>query len=72
MRERLANAERVMLFHFLLDGSAKVQAGRGQRSAARLTAGDLVMFPQDDRHLMGSDLHIAPLEADRAAIGRRA
>jgi AraC-like DNA-binding protein len=29
-----------------------------------VAAGDLVIFPQDDRHLMGSALQLAPLEAD--------
>jgi len=64
VRERLANAERVMLFHFLVEGSAKVRLVEGG-DVLQLAAGDLVMFPQDDRHLMGSDLHVGPLEADR-------
>jgi AraC-like DNA-binding protein len=29
-----------------------------------VAAGDLVLFPRDDRHLMGSDLHLAPLETE--------
>jgi AraC-like DNA-binding protein len=31
-----------------------------------VATGDLVLFPQDDRHLMGSDLHVAPLESEDA------
>jgi AraC-like DNA-binding protein len=66
VKERLANAERVMLFHYLVEGSARVRLVEGNE-VLELNAGDLVMFPQDDRHLMGSDLHVAPLEADHLA-----
>ena len=27
-------------------------------------AGELVLFAQDDRHLMGSDIQLAPLDTD--------
>jgi hypothetical protein len=30
-----------------------------------VAAGDVVLFPQDDRHLMGSDLQLAPLETEK-------
>jgi AraC-like DNA-binding protein len=66
VKERLSSAERVMLFHYLVEGSARVRLAEGGE-VLDLNAGDLVMFPQDDRHLMGSDLHIAPLEADHIA-----
>ena len=66
VRERLAGADHVVFFHFLIEGSCKVRLADGVDVLA-VAAGDVVLFPQDDRHLMGSDLHIAPLEAERVA-----
>jgi AraC-like DNA-binding protein len=63
VRERLAGAEHVVFFHFLTEGRCKVKLADGGE-ALDVTAGDLVLFPQDDRHLMGSDLHLAPLETE--------
>jgi AraC-like DNA-binding protein len=63
VRERLAGAEHVMFFHYLTEGSCKVKLAEGVE-VMDVTAGDLVLFPQDDRHLMGSDLRAPPLEAD--------
>jgi len=63
VKEQLAGAEHVVLFHFLVEGACRVRlAGGGE--PIEVSAGDLILFPQDDRHLMGSDLHLAPLEAD--------
>ena len=63
IRERLAGAEHVVYFHFLTEGACKVRLADGG-DVLDVVAGDLVMFPQDDRHLMGSDLRFAPLEGD--------
>jgi AraC-like DNA-binding protein len=63
VKERLAGAEHVVLFHFLTHGSCRVQLAEGGE-VIDLAAGDLILFPQDDRHLMGSDLQMTPLEAD--------
>ena len=63
VREQLAGAEHVVLFHFLTQGSCRVRLAEGG-DVIDVAAGDLILFPQDDRHLMGSDLHMAPLEAD--------
>ncbi|HEY7241135.1 MAG TPA: AraC family transcriptional regulator [Burkholderiales bacterium] len=62
VRARLAGAEQVLFFHFLTEGSCKV---RLTDSAEELdaVAGDLLLFPREERHLMGSDLHLAPVEA---------
>jgi AraC-like DNA-binding protein len=65
IRQRLAGAEHVVGFHFLTEGSCKVKLVDGTE-VLDVAAGDLVLFPQDDRHLMGSDLHIAPLESENA------
>jgi AraC-like DNA-binding protein len=63
VKQQLAAAEHVVLFHFLTEGACRVRLAEGGESL-EVRAGDLILFPQDDRHLMGSDLHLAPLEAD--------
>jgi AraC family transcriptional regulator, alkane utilization regulator len=66
VRERLAGAEHVAFFHFLTEGSCKVRLAEGGE-AIQASAGDLVLFPQEGRHLMGTDLHLAPMESDALA-----
>jgi AraC-like DNA-binding protein len=63
VRQRLAGAEHVVYFHLLTEGSCKVRLIDGGE-VHEVSAGDLVLFPRDDRHLMGSDLHVAPLDAE--------
>ena len=63
VKQQLAGAEHVVLFHFLVQGACRVRLAEGG-DVIEVGAGDLVLFAQDDRHLMGSDLHLAPLEAD--------
>jgi len=66
VRERLAGAEHVAFFHFLTEGKCKVRLIDGAEEL-HAAAGDLLLFPQEGKHLMGSDLHLAPLEADGMA-----
>jgi AraC-like DNA-binding protein len=63
IKQQLAGAEHVVMFHFLIEGSCLVRLADGGKEI-EVSAGDLVLFPQDDRHLMGSALNLAPLEAD--------
>jgi AraC family transcriptional regulator, alkane utilization regulator len=63
VKQQLAGAEHVVLFHFLMQGACRVRLAEGGEEI-EAGAGDLILFPQDDRHLMGSDLRLAPLEAD--------
>jgi AraC-like DNA-binding protein len=62
VRARLAGAEYVMFFHFLAEGACKLRLADGHE-AIDVAAGDLVLFLNEDRHLLGSDLHLAPVEA---------
>jgi AraC-like DNA-binding protein len=63
---RLAPFEHMVFFHFVVDGRCKVRLNdTGQVIEA--VGGDLVLFPQDDRHLMGSDLQITPLGGEGGA-----
>jgi len=61
VRERLAGAEHVAFFHFLTEGACQVRLAEGGE-ALEAVAGDLILFPREGRHLMGSDLHLAPME----------
>ena len=63
VRERLAGAEHVAFFHFLTEGSCKVRLLEGSE-VHEASAGDLILFPQEGRHLMGTDLQLAPMEAE--------
>ena len=63
VRERLAGAEQVVFFHFLTEGRCKIRLEEGGE-VLDAVAGDLILFPRDDRHLMGSHLHVAPLETE--------
>ena len=61
LSEWLAGADHVMFFHFLVDGTCKVRLSEGT-DVLDVFAGDLVLFPRDDRHLMGSDVRLPPVE----------
>ncbi|HEY3177891.1 MAG TPA: AraC family transcriptional regulator [Casimicrobiaceae bacterium] len=68
VRERLAGAEHVVFFHFLTEGACKVRLAKGGE-VLDVAAGDVILIPQDDNHLLGSDLRLAPLEADSLFVG---
>jgi AraC-like DNA-binding protein len=61
VRARLAGAEHVVFFHFLTEGGCKVRLA-DSTEALDVAAGDLVIFPQEELHLVGSDLQLAPVE----------
>ena len=65
VRARLAGAEHVAFFHFLTEGRCQVRLAEGGETI-EATAGDLVLFPQEGRHLMGTDLQLAPMEREAA------
>lgn len=60
-RAGMAGADYVVFFHFIVDGGCKVRVGDGDVLVAG--AHDLVIFPQEELHVMGSDVHLAPVEA---------
>ena len=62
IRAQLAGAEHVVFFHFLTEGGCKVRLADSTEVLV-VAAGDLVLFAREDKHLMGSDLHLAPVEA---------
>jgi AraC-like DNA-binding protein len=66
VRQRLSGADHVAFFHFLTEGACKARLAEGGE-VMEACAGDLILFPQEGRHLMGTDLQLAPMEADALA-----
>ena len=63
VRKRLAGAEHVAFFHFLTEGKCKVRLAGGN-DVLEAKAGDLILLPQEGKHVMGTDLQLAPMEGD--------
>jgi len=61
--QSLPPGSNVIFFHFLTEGRCKVRlAGGGE--AIEIGAGDVLMLPRDNDHLLGSDLQLAPRPSD--------
>jgi AraC-like DNA-binding protein len=52
----------VIFFHLLTEGRCKVRLASGGETIT-LETGDIVMMSRDDKHLMGSDLTLTPVQA---------
>lgn len=61
--EMLARFNPVVFFHIVTAGRCKARLASGGETIA-LAAGDLIMMPQGDTHLLGSDLQLAPVDSD--------
>lgn len=61
--EMLARFNPVVFFHILTAGRCRARLASGGETIA-LAAGDLIMMPQGDTHLLGSDLQLAPVDSD--------
>lgn len=62
LRHLLPDAEHVIIFHLLTEGSCGIRLQSGSESW-QLKAGDVIIFPRAEPHLIGSDLHLVPVQA---------
>jgi AraC-like DNA-binding protein len=60
----LPRAERIVSYHLIVEGSCWAALTDDPASAIRVDAGELLVVPQGEAHLMGSSLEIAPVPAD--------
>ena len=56
------NAPAMIAYHYLLEG--EISAQYGDQAPIHLTAGEAILFPRSDAHLIGSDLTLPPVSAD--------
>ena len=61
--EMLRPLNPVVFFHILTDGRCRVRLAEGG-DPIELAAGDLILMPQGDTHLLGSDLQLVPVDSD--------
>jgi AraC-like DNA-binding protein len=61
--EMLARFNPVVFFHILTAGRCQARLAAGGETI-KLAAGDLILMPQGDTHLLGSDLQLAPVDSD--------
>jgi hypothetical protein len=60
----LPSADHVAIYHVVTEGACRAKLP-GEPAVADIGAGDVIMFPQGDGHLLGSDLQLAPVSAER-------
>jgi len=58
----LPNAEQVSIYHLVTEGRCRARLP-GEGTPLDLEAGDLVMFPHGDGHVLGSDVQLSPVPA---------
>lgn len=56
----LPNAEQVSIYHLVTEGRCRAKLP-GSGPTLELEAGDLLLFPHRDGHLIGSDVHLVPV-----------
>jgi hypothetical protein len=64
---RLPRSDHIVFFHLLTDGSCKARLVDGSEEF-EVAAGDLLLFPHDHRHLLGTDLTLSPAPVGSDAI----
>ena len=52
-------------YHFVVSGEIRVKIIDGDGSVVTLRAGDVVLMPHNEAHLMGSDISLPPVPADK-------
>ncbi|BAN26480.1 AraC family transcriptional regulator [Caballeronia insecticola] len=60
----LPTAERVVSYHLIVEGSCWAALVDDPSSAVRVDAGELLVVPQGEAHLMGSSLELVPVPAE--------
>lgn len=64
---RLPRADHIVFFHLLTDGSCRARLAAGG-DEVEVKAGDLLLFPHDHRHILGTDLKLTPAPVGSEAL----
>src|ERR1700722_1130853 len=65
----LPRSERLVSYHLIMEGRCWAPLGDDPRSAIHVHAGELLVAPQGETHLMGSALDLAPASTELLLAG---
>jgi len=65
----LPRSERVVSYHLIIEGSCWAQLAGDPDSAIHLSAGELLVVPQGETHLMGSAVDLSPMPSELLLAG---
>jgi AraC-like DNA-binding protein len=57
----LGPASHLILYHYVVEGELRIRVSEGDGDGLVLGAGDVVLLPRNDVHLVGSDLTLPPV-----------
>src|SRR6516165_2031110 len=57
----LGPASHLILYHYVVEGELRIRVGNEGGGGLKLGAGDVVLLPRNDLHLVGSDLTLPPV-----------
>ncbi|WP_454651101.1 AraC family transcriptional regulator [Bradyrhizobium liaoningense] len=57
----LGPATHLILYHYVVEGELRIRVGEPNGEVMVLRAGDVVLLPRNDLHLVGSDLSVPPV-----------
>ena len=60
-RPALGPASHLILYHYLVEGDFRIRVEGGEGEGLVIGAGEVVLLPRNDLHLMGSDLRLPPV-----------
>ncbi|QJR12385.1 IS5 family transposase IS4811 [Usitatibacter rugosus] len=66
VRDRLRDAEHVFFFHLVTEGACRAKLDDSPETV-EAHAGDVILIPGSDRHLLGSDVRLTPIDSERLA-----
>ena len=57
----LGPASHLIIYHYIVEGDLRIQVEGEDGEGLVISAGEVVVLPRNDRHLMGSDLRLPPV-----------
>lgn len=57
----LGPASHLIIYHYVIEGDLRIRVDGGDRAIHSIGAGEVVVLPRNDLHLMGSDLSLPPV-----------
>src|SRR6516225_9399236 len=57
----LQSATNLIIYHYVVEGDFRVRVDGDDGEGQQIEAGEVILLPRNDLHLMGSDLRLRPV-----------